>query len=293
MPEFDRTDTLQWMGVFSPHSCGWRAERFCSSPAADIEPLVRIARLSARGQLAAADLRRVEQRRRSRTRQRGACYDAQAACARSACTATATPARVVTNPPALRRFRRQPHGRRYRSVDAAVGRTRRTQAQFNEILTGYEDFAEFDPRELKPGRGTQNLAPDHYAAWLHRRWTTGFSAAFPGSIRSNTAGADPRIARADCLDGRAAAGGVIAQRQPLCFDVTPVTGKLAAHVRRQFPDSTLKPFHMIPATTNLSLLPPRPKRIIAEDELTVSTRRAFRFRRSHCHHPAPAFRHPV
>ena len=54
------------------------------------------------------------------------------------------------------------------------------QAQFNEILTGYEDFAEFDPRELHLVEALRTLRLIHYSAWLARRWDDpAFPAAFP------------------------------------------------------------------------------------------------------------------
>jgi Ser/Thr protein kinase RdoA (MazF antagonist) len=54
------------------------------------------------------------------------------------------------------------------------------QAQLNEILTGYEDFAEFDPRELNLIEALRTLRLIHYAAWLARRWDDpAFPAAFP------------------------------------------------------------------------------------------------------------------
>jgi Ser/Thr protein kinase RdoA (MazF antagonist) len=54
------------------------------------------------------------------------------------------------------------------------------QAQFNEILKGYEDFMEFDPRELNLVEALRTLRLIHYAAWLARRWDDpAFPAAFP------------------------------------------------------------------------------------------------------------------
>jgi Ser/Thr protein kinase RdoA (MazF antagonist) len=54
------------------------------------------------------------------------------------------------------------------------------QAQMNEILKGYEDFAEFDPRELHLVEALRTLRLIHYAAWLARRWDDpAFPAAFP------------------------------------------------------------------------------------------------------------------
>ena len=54
------------------------------------------------------------------------------------------------------------------------------QAQFNEVLAGYEDFMEFDPRELHLVEALRTLRLIHYAAWLARRWDDpAFPAAFP------------------------------------------------------------------------------------------------------------------
>ena len=54
------------------------------------------------------------------------------------------------------------------------------QAQITEVLTGYEDFAEFDPRELHLVEALRTLRLLHYAAWLARRWDDpAFPAAFP------------------------------------------------------------------------------------------------------------------
>ena len=60
------------------------------------------------------------------------------------------------------------------------GEREEQQAQINEILTGYEDFAEFDPRELHLVEALRTLRLIHYAAWLARRWDDpAFPAAFP------------------------------------------------------------------------------------------------------------------
>jgi Ser/Thr protein kinase RdoA (MazF antagonist) len=54
------------------------------------------------------------------------------------------------------------------------------QGQINEILKGYEDFMEFDPRELNLVEALRTLRLIHYAAWLARRWDDpAFPAAFP------------------------------------------------------------------------------------------------------------------
>ena len=60
------------------------------------------------------------------------------------------------------------------------GEREEQQAQMNEILKGYEDFAEFDPRELHLVEALRTLRLIHYSAWLARRWDDpAFPAAFP------------------------------------------------------------------------------------------------------------------
>ena len=54
------------------------------------------------------------------------------------------------------------------------------QNQLNDILKGYDDFAELDPRELHLVEALRTLRLIHYAAWLARRWDDpAFPAAFP------------------------------------------------------------------------------------------------------------------
>lgn len=52
--------------------------------------------------------------------------------------------------------------------------------QLGDLLAGYEDFAEFDPRELHLMEALRTLRLMHYSAWLARRWDDpAFPAAFP------------------------------------------------------------------------------------------------------------------
>lgn len=52
--------------------------------------------------------------------------------------------------------------------------------QLSDILAGYEDFCEFDPRQLYLVEALRTLRLLHYAAWLARRWDDpAFPAAFP------------------------------------------------------------------------------------------------------------------
>lgn len=49
-------------------------------------------------------------------------------------------------------------------------------AQLSELMDGYQEFADFDPRELHLVEGLRTLRLMHYAAWLGRRWE---DPAFP------------------------------------------------------------------------------------------------------------------
>ncbi len=52
--------------------------------------------------------------------------------------------------------------------------------QLDDVLAGYEDFFEFDPRELHLVEALRTLRLIHYSGWLARRWDDpAFPAAFP------------------------------------------------------------------------------------------------------------------
>jgi Ser/Thr protein kinase RdoA (MazF antagonist) len=52
--------------------------------------------------------------------------------------------------------------------------------QLSDVLSGYEDFAEFDRRELHLLEALRTLRLIHYSAWIARRWEDpAFPAAFP------------------------------------------------------------------------------------------------------------------
>jgi Ser/Thr protein kinase RdoA (MazF antagonist) len=52
--------------------------------------------------------------------------------------------------------------------------------QLADVLAGYEDFCDFDPRQLYLVEALRTLRLIHYAAWLARRWDDpAFPAAFP------------------------------------------------------------------------------------------------------------------
>jgi Ser/Thr protein kinase RdoA (MazF antagonist) len=51
--------------------------------------------------------------------------------------------------------------------------------QLRHVLSGYEDFSEFDPRELHLVEALRTLRLIHYSAWIARRWSDpAFPAAF-------------------------------------------------------------------------------------------------------------------
>ncbi len=54
------------------------------------------------------------------------------------------------------------------------------QQQLRALLRGYEDFCEFDDRELQLVEALRTLRLIHYSAWVARRWDDpAFPAAFP------------------------------------------------------------------------------------------------------------------
>jgi Ser/Thr protein kinase RdoA (MazF antagonist) len=54
------------------------------------------------------------------------------------------------------------------------------EAQLGHVLSGYEDFAEFDDRELVVLEALRTLRLIHYSAWIAKRWhDPAFPAAFP------------------------------------------------------------------------------------------------------------------
>jgi Ser/Thr protein kinase RdoA (MazF antagonist) len=61
-----------------------------------------------------------------------------------------------------------------------AGERAATQRQLGHVLSGYEEFFDFNDRELHLLEALRTLRLIHYAAWLARRWTDpAFPAAFP------------------------------------------------------------------------------------------------------------------
>ena len=54
------------------------------------------------------------------------------------------------------------------------------QLQLSELIEGYSEFCDFDPRQLRWIEALRTLRLAHYAAWLARRWEDpAFPRAFP------------------------------------------------------------------------------------------------------------------
>ena len=60
------------------------------------------------------------------------------------------------------------------------GEREQMQRQLGEVIDGYEQFADFDRRELHLVEALRTLRLIHYSAWIARRWhDPAFPAAFP------------------------------------------------------------------------------------------------------------------
>jgi Ser/Thr protein kinase RdoA (MazF antagonist) len=186
MPEFDRADTLQWMGRFLGriHAVGAQAS-FAHRPTLDLESFGFASRdFLLAGNWLPPDL--------------SAAWNSvveYALASVSHCYERAGKVRAI-------RLHGDCHAGNVLWTDAGPhfvdfddsrmgpavqdlwmllsGERDEQQAQLTEILTGYEDFAEFDPRELHLVEALRTLRLVHYAAWLARRWDDpAFPAAFP------------------------------------------------------------------------------------------------------------------
>ena len=59
------------------------------------------------------------------------------------------------------------------------GDRHRRQLQLAEVVEGYREFCDFDPRQLRWIEALRTMRIMHYAAWLGRRWE---DPAFPRSF---------------------------------------------------------------------------------------------------------------
>ena len=186
MPEFDRLETLEWMGRFLGriHAVGALAA-YAHRPTLDIDSFGFASRDAIRDghwlppDLAAAwdsvvehALRRVEQ-----------CYARAGAVASIRLHGDCHAGNVLWTDagPHFVDFDDSRMGPAVQDLWMLLSGDRETQqTQLGAILRGYEDFAEFDPRELHLVEALRTLRLLHHSAWLARRWDDpAFPAAFP------------------------------------------------------------------------------------------------------------------
>lgn len=185
-PELEDPATLEWLGRFIGriHAVG-RVRDYTARPALDIETFGR----EPRAYLLSQDFIPAELR---------ASYETVSALALEAVQAAFERAGHVT----MLRLHGDCHGGNVLWTDVGphfvdfddsrmgpaiqdlwlllpAGRVQASRA-LADVLAGYEDFCEFDPRELHLVEALRTLRLMHYAAWLARRWNDpAFPAAFP------------------------------------------------------------------------------------------------------------------
>lgn len=186
MPEFDRADTLQWMGRFLGriHAVGAQAG-FAERPALTLETFGTASRDFLRdGNWLPSDL--------------VAAWDSvveHALASVAICYARAGVVQAIRlhgdchagnvlwteSGPHFVDFDDSRMGPAVQDLWMLLsGERDEQQTQINDILKGYEDFMDFDPRELHLVEALRTLRLIHYAAWLARRWDDpAFPAAFP------------------------------------------------------------------------------------------------------------------
>ncbi len=186
MPEFDRADTLQWMGRFLGriHAVGAQAD-FAHRPALNLETFGYASRDFLRSgnwlppELVAAWDSVVDYALSSVAH----CYERAGEVRAIRLHGDCHAGNVLWTDagPHFVDFDDSRMGPAVQDLWMLLsGERDEQQAQFNEILKGYEDFMEFDPRELNLVEALRTLRLIHYAAWLARRWDDpAFPAAFP------------------------------------------------------------------------------------------------------------------
>jgi len=186
MPEFDRAATLQWMGRFLGriHAVGARAD-FAQRPTLDLETFGFASRDFLRddkwlpADLVAAWDSVVDHALRSVAH----CYDRAGAVRAIRLHGDCHAGNVLwtESGPHFVDFDDSRMGPAVQDLWMLLsGEREEQQLQLNEVLQGYDDFAEFDPRELHLVEALRTLRLIHYAAWLARRWDDpAFPAAFP------------------------------------------------------------------------------------------------------------------
>jgi Ser/Thr protein kinase RdoA (MazF antagonist) len=185
-PEFDHGDTLEWMGRFLGriHAVGALAP-FAHRPVLDIASFGEESRdfLLAHDWLP-AELRDVWQRV-SRQALDGVrhCYDRAGSVANLRLHGDCHAGNVLwtDDGPHFVDFDDSRMGPAVQDLWMLLSGDRSSQTrQLADVLAGYEDFMEFDTRELHLVEALRTLRLLHYSAWIARRWDDpAFPAAFP------------------------------------------------------------------------------------------------------------------
>jgi Ser/Thr protein kinase RdoA (MazF antagonist) len=186
MPEFDASDTLEWMGRFLAriHALG-RTQAYAHRPTLDDASFgaASVATLRA-GDWLPADLRAVwlgvaEQALEGVRR----CYAraGDVAYARLHGDCHAGNVLWTDDGPRFVDFDDSRMGPAVQDLWMLLSGDRASMTrQLADVLAGYEDFLEFDRRELYLVEALRTLRLLHHAAWLARRWDDpAFPAAFP------------------------------------------------------------------------------------------------------------------
>lgn len=185
-PEFDHGDTLEWMGRFLGriHAVG-ALESFTHRPALDIASFGEASRdfLLAHDWLP-PDLREVWQgvARQALDGVRH-CYDRAGSVATLRLHGDCHAGNVLwtDDGPHFVDFDDSRMGPAVQDLWMLLSGDRASQTrQLADVLAGYEDFMEFDTRELHLVEALRTLRLLHYSAWIARRWDDpAFPAAFP------------------------------------------------------------------------------------------------------------------
>jgi Ser/Thr protein kinase RdoA (MazF antagonist) len=186
MPEFERSDTLQWMGRFLGriHAIGTRAS-FTQRPTLDLASFGYASRdVLKTGDWLPADLSAawdsvVEQALAGVAY----CYERAGKVAPIRLHGDCHAGNVLwtDDGPHFVDFDDSRTGPAIQDLWMLLsGERDAMQLQMRDVLTGYEAFCDFDPRELHLLEALRTLRLIHHAAWIARRWDDpAFPAAFP------------------------------------------------------------------------------------------------------------------
>jgi Ser/Thr protein kinase RdoA (MazF antagonist) len=181
-PELEDPDTLEWMGRFIGRIHAMGATRpFSERPALDIESFGREPRGGCSTRFIPADLLMREKRGGPGARERRARYERAGVCVAAPAACHASNVLWTDEGPHFVDFDDCRSGPAVQDLWMLLSGDRASMTrQLSDVLAGYEDFAEFDPRELHLLEALRTLRLIHYAAWLARRWDDpAFPAAFP------------------------------------------------------------------------------------------------------------------